>query len=212
MRKGITAVVIIALLGTGGYFAYNQIFAGIKTVTAEDGTKYRINMEAVKENAGFAKSDADGNLTPLEENDPDAASVAAVVMEWADKTSNRSWEDVTGDEEYHLYSESLKKVLINEQDDINQTRMGYEAQQTATQASNIKATNVVIFSDGKHAYAVCEWDSTLLHSIDLEGAKEVGFDGIGSTKQNRTEFELEKDSNGDWKITAVNNISDWKVR
>lgn len=182
-----------------------------KTVTGQDGTTYKVDMQAVKANTGFASSDKDGKLTPLPKNDPDAVSAAAVVTAWADLTGNRSWENISGDEEYHLFSEELKEVLISEDDDINQTRMGYQSHETATKADNIKASNVVIFLNDS-AYAVVEYDSTLIHSIDLEAAAEVGFDGVDSTKHDRCEFELQKDENGDYKITSFNNISDWKVQ
>ncbi|HVI40576.1 MAG TPA: hypothetical protein VM577_07950 [Anaerovoracaceae bacterium] len=197
----ITIIMIMALLATG--------CGATKTVTSADGEKYTVNDQSVKANEGFARSDEDGNLTALLENDPDATSVASVVIRWADLTGNRSWETIQGDEEYGLFSEELKDVLINEQDDINQTRMGYEAQQTETKVGDIKASNIVIFPDGA-AYGVVEYDMTLINSIDLEAAAEVGFDGIGSTKHSKFEFELQPDENGDYKITSFNNISDWK--
>jgi hypothetical protein len=204
MRKRylMITMVLVALLATG------CTSSGVNTVTTPDGTKYKINEEAIKANVGFAKSDEDGNLTVLPENDPDATAIAGIVMAWADLTGNRSWENITGDEEYHLYTDGLKAELINNQNDIQNTKIGYIAHQTSAKAENIKATNVVLLSDTK-AYAVVEADGTLLHSADLESAARVGFDGIGSTKHDITEFELEKDEGGDWKISAVNVISDW---
>lgn len=194
-------MILVALLATGCGSS------DVKTVTTPDGTKYKINEEAIKANVGFAKSDEDGNLTALPENDPDAVAIAGVVTAWEELTGNRSWETITGDEEYHLYTDGLKAAL-NEDSDIQNTKIGYIAHQTSAKVENIKATNVVLLSDTK-AYAVTESDGTLLHSIDLESAARVGFDGIGSTKHDVAEFELEKDESGEWKISAFQVISDW---
>lgn len=196
----ITMILTVALLATGCGSS------DTRTVETADGTKYKINEEAIKSNIGFARSDEDGNLVPLPENDPDAVAVASVVMQWADLTGNRSWENISGDEEYHLYTDGVKQDLITNQNDINNTRNGFEAQQTTTKVENVKAGNVVLLPD--RAYAIVEYDMTLLHSIDLESAAAVGFDGIGSMKHGKAEFELEKHDE-EWKISAVKIISDW---
>jgi len=173
----------------------------MEVVTTADGQTFKINGPLVDSYQGYGESDKDGKVTQIHKNDPRVVAVSDVVTQWADLTGNRSWETITGDEEYGLYSEGLVEALVNENDDINYTKNTHIADEMAYTSTNFTVPRVVMLPNG-HALATVEYDQTLTHCNNEDSIKNNGFKKIGDIVHCYTTFEL-LPVGGIYKISAV---------
>lgn len=206
MNKKILIVIFIILLVAAGFVIKTFVLDnGLTTVQVGD-DKFKVNVEDVKANKGFAASDKNGNITPLPDNDPIVSEAVDIVTKAIVATSDRDWQTIEGNEGYEFLTEGLIDNLVNDQDDINLTKNGYVVSEKATKSSNIEITNVVVYPD-KRVYVQVEWDTTLTATNDPDYEKQYGFKTgkVGDTKHDIWEFELIP-VNEEYKIYSFSSI------
>ncbi|HVI40457.1 MAG TPA: hypothetical protein VM577_07340 [Anaerovoracaceae bacterium] len=204
MRKTILIIIaILAVLGGGaGYFFTHYVVMPAKTES--DGViKYKYDQVAIQKHVGFAENDQDGNLKEISKDDPRVVEISQIALQWGRLISDRSYQTVSGVEEYGLYTKDLIDRL-NKQGDAENTIGSYQTYDLIAKGSNYNVINVIIFPDGK-AFAQMESDLEIVATNDPEGVSgDWGFETgeVGETHHYQYGLDL-KDVDGHYMIDGV---------
>lgn len=153
------------------------------------------------------------------EKDTRVIQASTIAYAWADLIFNRSYEnDVTGDEEYKLYTPALIKVLIEDKNDIEATRNFYMDNELTTKVENI-VINKVYANDAFEVEDIGYVDVEIIYDITALSTShpEVVTDPerklykeIGKPVRMKTTLTLvrDKNANNEYRIDGFDGIID----
>lgn len=137
--------------------------------------------------------------TYYQENSKDVIEVKKAINDFFNLTENRSYEKITGIEEYNLYSKDLQDALINKKDPES-TRKFYKDNKLETTSTNVDVKEISFSSSFNSCKVKVEREFKYLKAKD-DYLKSKGFK-LNTVYKQTVEFDFVREPGGNWQING----------